>query len=45
MDVQGVPVSLREPDFMSQRSIHVITERLLEQFIEQIHTEIGHGSV
>lgn len=45
MDVQGVPVSLRKPDFMTQFSMHVITEGLLEQFIKQMHTEIGHGSV
>lgn len=45
VDVQGVPVLLRKPDFMTQFSIRVITEGLSEQFIKQMQTEIGHGLV
>lgn len=45
IDIQGVPVSLRKSDFMTQFSIHVITESLLEQFIKQIQTETDHGLV
>lgn len=45
IDTQGVHVSVRKPDFMTQFSMHVITESLLEQFIKQMHTEIDHGLV
>lgn len=44
VDVQGAPVSVRKPDFITQVLIHVITEGLLRQF-KQVQTEIGHDLV